>query len=421
VLHEKICNEYFSVGVRIESMKGLADMSFKEGWLLRMSVVMTLVLVAAVGIFARTGAKAAQSSIPTVDASQLSQLSAPISKLHTAAQMLNLKRAIQAQNLAHAQVNEPPMFNGSFTFNGQVFPFTMVGSDPALGSKTSHVKTILIPVSTHFPDQNTTLFNKGDTDQLIDSPIFSQKHTVVGDTTQFTDSLQRNQFHNFVSTTSPNYHVLLNQPDVSHTLTLDLPFNTSNEVADLVFQVRNTTIQIGIVDINFFIPWIENQVLTMHLPTDTLPVFQFHDIYLNFGSIDPKNLQCCVLGFHDSFTPATRPDEVHTFIYESFATAGIFRGVSDISVMSHEAAEWVNDPFGTNPTPNWVNAGGGCQNNLETGDFLEGMAGASFTVDGFTFQDETNLYWFARTPRPTPATAGTYDFLGTLLAPSTPC
>lgn len=398
-------------------------MSFKESWLPRMSIVMALLLmlVALVGVFAPTSARAAQSGLPVVDASQLSQLSAPIAGLHTAAQMQNLKQASQAQNLANAQVKEPPMFTSSFTFNGQVFPFTMVGSDPALGSKTSHVKTILIPVSTHFPDQNITLFNRDDANRLIDSPIFSRKHTVVGDTTQFTDSLQRNQFHNFVSTTSPNYHVLLNQPDVLHPLKLELPFNTSNEVADMVIQIRNTNIQIGIVDINFFVPWIENQVLAMHLPTDTLPVFQFHDIYLNSGSIDPMNLHCCVLGFHDAFTPATRPNEVHTFIYESFATAGIFRGVSDVAVMSHEAAEWVNDPFGTNQTPNWVNAGGGCQGNLETGDFLEGMPGASFTVDGFTFQDETNLYWFARTPKPTPATAGNYDFLGTLTSPSTAC
>jgi hypothetical protein len=398
-------------------------MLFKKGWLLRMSVVMTLTMVLGVviGAFTQTGAIAAQSSVPTVDASQLSQISVPTSKLHTAAQMLNLDRATQAQNLANTQASEPPTFTGSFTFNGQSFPFTMVGSDPALGSKTSHVKTILIPVSTHFPDQNITLFNKSDADQLVDSPIFSQKDVVVGDKTQFTDSFQRNQFHNFVSTVSPNYHVLLNQPDMRHTLTLNLPFNTSNEVADQVLNVRNTNVQIGIVDINFFAPWIENQVLAMHLPSDTLPVFQFHDIFLNFGSIDPKNLQCCVLGFHDSFTPATRPNEIHTFIYESFTTAGVFQGVSDVSVMSHEASEWVNDPFGNNPTPNWLNAGGGCQNNLETGDFLEGMPGASFTIDGFTFQDETNLYWFARTPQPTPATAGNYDFLGTLTAPSTAC
>ncbi len=399
-------------------------MSFKKGWLLRVSVMMTvtMVLAALVGLFAQTGAFAAQSNIPTVDASQLNPRTVPTSSLHTAAQMLHLTKATQAQMLANGQAKEPPMFNGSFTFNGQVFPFTMVGSDPALGSKTSHVKTIVIPVSTHFPDQNVTLFKGSDTDKLIDSPIFSRDHVVVGDKTQFTDSLQRNQFHNFVSTTSPNYHVLLNQPDVRHTIHLNLPFNTSNEVADLVVNVGTTNLKLGIVDINFFAPWIENQVLAMHLPTDTLPVFQFNDVVLNIGSIDPKNLNCCVLGFHDAFTPATRTNEVHTFIYEDYSSAGIFRGgVADVSVMSHEASEWVNDPLGNNPTPGWFNASGTCQTNLETGDFLEGMPGSIFKIAGFSFQDETNLYWFAHTPRPTPATSGNYDFLGMLTAPATFC
>ncbi|MGH2480631.1 MAG: hypothetical protein ACRDHW_13330, partial [Ktedonobacteraceae bacterium] len=213
-------------------------MTCKKGWLFRVGIAMTLTLalVGMVGIFAQTGAMAAQGNVPTVDASQLNPRSVSVSQLHTMAQMLNLTQATQAQMLANAQVKEPPMFNGSFTFNGQVFPFTMVGSDPALGSKTSHVKTILIPVSTHFPDQNITLFNKGDADKLIDSPIFSRNHVVVGDKTQFTDSLQRNQFHNFVSTTSPNYHVLLNQPSM-RTIKLNLPFNTNNEVADMVLQV----------------------------------------------------------------------------------------------------------------------------------------------------------------------------------------
>ena len=215
--------------------------------------------------------------------------------------------------------------------------------------------------------------------------------------------------------------MLLNQPDVRPTLHVTLPFNTSNEVADLVFQIPNTSIIIGIVDINFFQPWIENEVLKMHLPTDSLPIFQFRDVYLNFGSIDPKNLQCCVLGFHDTFTSTANPNAIHTEIFESVSTPGIFAGVAGITAVSHETAEWLNDPFGNNPTPNWVNAAGGCQNNLETGDFLEGNPIAPILVDGFTLQDETNLYWFARTSQPTPAKFGLYDFAGRLNTFSTAC
>jgi hypothetical protein len=48
---------------------------------------------------------------------------------------------------------------------------------------------------------------------------------------------------------------------------------------------------------------------------------------------------------------------------------------SDTVILSHELAEWVNDPFVNNPTPAWGNTGqvvGACQNNLEVGDPLTG-------------------------------------------------
>ncbi|HLG64740.1 MAG TPA: hypothetical protein VKY19_22560 [Ktedonosporobacter sp.] len=396
-------------------------MSFKKSWFLRISLAMalTLVLVGTVAALAVPSAQAAQSStFPTISPSQLQGHYLAPSQLHTATQMMSVKRAA---GFSGGGIQFVPTFNGSFTFNNTTFPFTMVGSDPALGSHTTHIKTIVIPVAFHFPDQNVTFSGGGqNTDTLLDSPIFSKNHMLTGSRAQWSDALMRNQFNNFVTTTSPNYHVLLNQPDVRPTLHFTLPFNTSNEVADLVFKTTNN-ISIGIVDINVFIPWIENEVLAMHLPADSLPIFQFRDVYLNFGSIDPKNLQCCVLGFHDTFTSASNPNAIHTEIFESVSTPGIFSGVAGITAMSHETAEWLDDPLGNNPTPPWLNAGGGCQNNLETGDFLEGNPIAPILVDGFTLQDETNLWWFARTPQPTPAKFGLYDFAGRLNTFSTAC
>lgn len=399
-------------------------MSFKKAGLTRLSGLLTLVLavvlVTVVSVMTQTGARAAtSSSFPTISPSQLRAQYLSPSQMHTAAQMLGVKHAA---GLSGGGIQFVPTFNGSFTTDGQTFPFTMVGSDPSLGSHTTHIKTIVIPVAFRFPDQKVTLSGDGhNTDTLLNSPIFSSHHELTGERTQWGDEIMRNQFNNFVTTTSPNYHVLLNQPDVRPTLHVTLPHNTSNEVADLIFQIPNTSIIIGIVDINFFLPWIENEVLTLHLPANSLPVFQFRDVYLNFGSIDPKNLQCCVLGFHDTFTSTANPNAIHTEIFESVSTPGIFSGVAGITAMSHETAEWLNDPFGNNPTPPWVNAGGGCQNNLEVGDFLEGSSIAPIVVDGFTLQDETNLYWFARTPTPTPAKFGLYDFAGRLTTFSTAC
>jgi hypothetical protein len=48
--------------------------------------------------------------------------------------------------------------------------------------------------------------------------------------------------------------------------------------------------------------------------------------------------------------------------------------LTDTYFAAHEINEWVNDPFGNNPTPTWGKIGQvtGCQNNLEVGDPLTG-------------------------------------------------
>src|SRR5215469_13004981 len=42
--------------------------------------------------------------------------------------------------------NTVPHWTSSFTFSGTVFPFTMVGSNPATSNPTTTVPTVLIPV-----------------------------------------------------------------------------------------------------------------------------------------------------------------------------------------------------------------------------------------------------------------------------------
>src|SRR5690349_13644806 len=119
-------------------------MSFKKGWLPRLSALFTLalamVLVTMLSIMTQTGAHAAQSSggFPTISPSQLRQSYLSPSQMHTAAQMTNVKRAA---GFSGGGIQFVPTFNGSFSFNGQTFPFTMVGSDPSLGSHRSEEHT----------------------------------------------------------------------------------------------------------------------------------------------------------------------------------------------------------------------------------------------------------------------------------------
>ena len=77
---------------------------------------------------------------------------------------------------------------------------------------------------------------------------------------------------------------------------------------------------------------------------------------------------CCVLGYHGGFITG-----VNLQIYApiSVNTAGMFN--PDISTLSHEMTEAINDPTGANSTPSWGNIGetvGQCHTNLEVGDPL---------------------------------------------------
>jgi len=67
--------------------------------------------------------------------------------------------------------------------------------------------------------------------------------------------------------------------------------------------------------------------------------------------------------------------------------------------MSHEVAEWMNDPFDNNPTPPWGHTGqvSGCQDNLEVGDPLSGTEAPPIVMsNGFTYhlQELAFFSWF---------------------------
>jgi len=87
--------------------------------------------------------------------------------------------------------------------------------------------------------------------------------------------------------------------------------------------------------------------------------------------------------------------------YSAWITPGTFRDATfaDISALSHEMAETFNDPFVNNAVPWWLSPNGNCQNNLETGDVVEGLPNAQFPIvlNGSTWhpQNEAILQWFA--------------------------
>jgi hypothetical protein len=105
--------------------------------------------------------------------------------------------------------------------------------------------------------------------------------------------------------------------------------------------------------------------------------------------------------------------------FASWVTPGLFGAdFADITPLSHELSELFNDPFvvfdgTTNATPWWLSPNGNCQNNLEDGDVIEGLANATYpmTVHGVTYhpQNEALLPWFAF-QNPSKAYAAAYSY-----------
>src|SRR5207253_5616962 len=107
-----------------------------------------------------------------------------------------------------------PNWSSSFTTAGTTYNFTMVGTDPALGSQTSIVPTVIVPLIFKFsdgtvldPTQQACGVTNSPLTSVLNSPVlqsssFSPGGTFVGNS-QYVDAYQRANFWNSVSTVSP--------------------------------------------------------------------------------------------------------------------------------------------------------------------------------------------------------------------------
>jgi hypothetical protein len=299
-------------------------------------------------------------------------------------------------------------FKGTFTWLGQSFSYTMVGTDPAAGSATTTVPTFVIPVRLIFgdtvrdPRQRLASPPVSSLHSALSSPIFQATNwTVAGvnvGTTQYTDAFQRASFWNLISTTAPDYHVLLGDPGVLDALVLKVPA----EYGGIGSPFGET---VGLVDIN----WIDAQFkayIAAHpeISPNTLPIFMTYQTYLTEGG------GCCIGGYHTATGDASVPQTYAHFTYIN-APAGTF--AEDIAALSHELAEWMDDPFVDNFTPCGANSGSAFGGMLEVGDPLV-LVDFPIAFHGLTYhpQDLTFLSYFAG-DSPSKGANGFYTFLGT--------
>jgi hypothetical protein len=281
-----------------------------------------------------------------------------------------------------------PTWNGSFTYGGSTYTYAMVGANPATSNTTTTIPVDIIPVKvviggTTYNPAHVLSNGQTVTQNTISSPIyqsgidFKSGGQDMG-TTQYVDAFQRGNFWSHVQTNT-GYHTMLGTPTVMATQTLKPGFN-GGKGNPFGFGT------VGLVNINYFDGQAQNIISRLGIPAGTIPVFVTYNLYLTNGAPNVGN--CCIGGYHSY-------NGVNTYMHFTYiAHTGQFS--QDVSALSHETGEWVDDPFTNNNTPCGA---------LEIGDPEEGDANFgdfAYSLGGFTYhlQDMTYLPYFGA-PRST--------------------
>ncbi|HZO72423.1 MAG TPA: hypothetical protein VFB60_09495 [Ktedonobacteraceae bacterium] len=323
------------------------------------------------------------------------QNAAPVPDPHALTQLT--QDASQARKHKIATI---PFWSSSFDYQGATYPFSMVGKDPAKGSSLSVVPVFLIPIKLVLAD-GSVYDGSTKADAVADSPLFRFAQFDSG-FTQYGDAIQRAEFWNSVSTKSPFYHVWLAPPLRFPTLTLNVPADEGQ-----LLTLRSGKVVAG-VDINYLDDQFQQYMATYHISPWALPIF------LTANTFGLDGGACCIGGYHSAVENSSNT-AIQTYVYAEYGDLGLSTTnptlFANTDALSHELAEWLNDPFTNNETPAWSVPSQpqyGCSQFLETGDPLVGVG---FNVNGYHLQDEAFFSWFAR-QNPSIGIDGKYSYLG---------
>jgi hypothetical protein len=333
--------------------------------------------------------------------------------------------SLDAQTAAAVTV---PTWSSLISSLGHTYSYRMVGKKPSVHqlNPSTTVTADLIPVSLTFDDSGVT-FDPTASDPTCSpagtaknltaaSPIF-KKHayapggTAVG-TVQYLDAFQRENFWKFIRPggLNPGYHVVLNL--VSHPV---IPLEVATDTG---LTVQGNCGPLGLVDIDTWDKFVQTNLfpqLSTAVPAVTpthFAIFLFYNVAMFFNG-NPND--CCALGYHSAFPSSSFGGAVQTYSTADFETSQSFSG-RDVSALSHEVGEWMDDPFGNNPTPAWGHTGQitGCSSLLEVGDPLTGKTFTVLMPNGFKYhlQELAFFSWFYR-QKPSLGVNGWYSSRGT--------
>ncbi|MEW1952318.1 hypothetical protein [Terrabacter sp. NPDC080008] len=335
-----------------------------------------------------------------------------------------------------------PHWHGSMTdpSNGVTYGYNMVGANPHGCTGAACDVTIPVDITPIIVNIGGQTYNGNDVVKAtLASPQFTEND--YGSTTaatndkfakgdggalsqedagvplQLQDATMRAQFAQ--NGASNSYHLRL-KPVVHPSVTINVPQNQGGLIT-----------RHGVIGASIDVGWWSSQINNLEQSADPthLPLYLTDDVFLHTG----KSLtDCCIIGYHGTRAVGNGGGSTHTqgnaavqtFAWASYVRPGFYFhsdtganwALQDIHAVSHEIAEWADDPFVNNTVNPWVTPTApqyGCTTDLETGDpvvsigfamgtntFRQGAnPDGSQSADGYYHpEDEALLPWFLRQP-----------------------
>lgn len=301
------------------------------------------------------------------------------------------------------------------------WPYTMVGNSPLSSGddsdsrgQSTHINAPVIPVNIDLRNYDGSPRYLNGVRLILDathlvapvlsSPVFSTtSYDSSGEPTQFTDAVQKAEF---AHKAGQGWHTLLS-PRVATPRTIVLIRGTYSFATYSDGTLAYVLIDEGTFYSKLF-PATPADTTTPigaaehsgDIHTRDISTFLFNNVFLTSGG------GCCIIGFHSyDVEPGDASngwqERRYVMNYSSWISPGLFAdpNFADITALSHEMTELFNDPFVNNATPWYQAPNGNCQNNLETGDAIEGLPNAEYPISlhGTLWhpQNEALLQWFA--------------------------
>lgn len=310
-----------------------------------------------------------------------------------------------------------PMASHSFkaTKDGLNYTDVFVGASPFAATKnTTTINVLIVPVivqigtTTFDPTQPDSCISTGISPLLAlqQSPLFKSVVFDGGDqnghaatmngvnvgTTTYPDAFRRAEYWKEVSGT--DYHVAF-KVEVASAWTISASTVESLGGGSVISSL---CADVGVLATSSFQTYIQNTVIPAipAITPSTFALFLTKDVVTSSSG----NLNClngCLTGYHAAFgTPVqtyavSEYDSTQKYWYQS--------GIKNVSVLSHEIGEWLDDPLGTNQAPAWGGIGQeyNCSTYWEVGDPLSGTDFPAITMPNkinYTPQELAFWSWF---------------------------